>query len=250
MWLITVGWADASMVDFLVRSSSQVRSRLEIYHWFFSHIDDVILKFDYSPLDNLEGDLDLSPLFNTEIEHENLNIHRFEDFLHLELNEIEQFMRENGQAHGMVITVVEAQEQNYEIISAEDEASTTNIWKVTRNPRPLSCLPPSSLINLYDLQYQTRSHSLWKIRAREEHHVYQYILKHLSQFNIDDLPSLMKRSLDELIDMVQIPLVQTNHRFISEMINIQIGSAGELDEAYRYVILVEPALNLLDIIDI
>ena len=67
----------------------------------------------------------------------------------------------------------------------------------------------------------------------------------------------MNKSVEELIEMVQLPLNQTNHRFIAEMIDIQNCSASEpcnhhhaTNECYRYVILVEPALDLLDVIDI
>jgi hypothetical protein len=61
-WLITIGWSDCSLVDFLVRSSRDGMSKLDMYHWLFAHIHDVILGFDYSALDNIEGDLDLMPI--------------------------------------------------------------------------------------------------------------------------------------------------------------------------------------------
>ncbi|CAF5114888.1 unnamed protein product, partial [Rotaria magnacalcarata] len=50
VWLITVGWSDASFVDFLVRSSDSSITRLDVYHWFFAHIRDKICLLDYSPL--------------------------------------------------------------------------------------------------------------------------------------------------------------------------------------------------------
>ncbi|CAF5204900.1 unnamed protein product, partial [Rotaria magnacalcarata] len=99
VWLITVGWSDASFVDFLVRSSDSSIIRLDVYHWFFAHIRDKICLLDYSPLKNIEGDLDLTQLFNKNIEHENLNLNYFEDFIELDIEEIELFMRENSRAH-------------------------------------------------------------------------------------------------------------------------------------------------------
>jgi len=254
IWLITVGWSDSSFVDFLVRSSGDCKTKLDIYHWFFAHIYNVILRFDYSPLDNIEGDLDLSEILNNDIEHELMNINDFEDFLQLNLNEIEQYMRENGQVHKMVVTVSEAKEQNYETIIIDNDPSSV-VWKVTYNIRPLTCIPTAKLPNLFDIQQSTRANYLWQIRAGEEHHVYQYIFEHLNQFYISNLPKLMNRTQEELVQMVKFPLAQTDHRIISEMINIQSCNVQEEhehdnNEKERYVILVERALNLLNIIDI
>jgi hypothetical protein len=254
IWLITVGWADTSSVDFLVRSSSQSTTKLDIYRWFFTHIHQKILRFDYSSLANIEGDLDLLQILNKDIEHENLDLHDFEDFIQLNLNEIELFMRENGKAHGMVVTVGHAKEQNYHIINIDDNSSSM-IWKVTYNPRFLDCISPDSLPNLYDLQQNTRSNYLWQIRARQEHHVYQYIFKNLNLFYINNLPQLMNKSQDDLMRMVEFPLEQTEHRIISDMINIQCCPIRSVHqhkhlEEQTYAILIEPALNLLDIIDI
>ncbi|CAF4051919.1 unnamed protein product [Adineta steineri] len=254
IWLITVDWVDSSCVDFLVRSFENSKTKLDVYHWFFAHIHDVILRFDYSPLNNIEGDLDLMQILNKDIDHELLNINDFEDFLEFNLTDIEQYMRENGQAHGMVVTVTEAKEQNYKTIIIDNNLSST-LWKVTYNIRPLTCLPHTKLPNLFDIQQSTRSISLWQLYADNEHHVYQYIFKHLDQFRISNLPTLMNKKQEELIQMVEFPLEQTEYRIISEMINIQCCNiAGEhehdVNEAERYVILVEPALNLLNIIDI
>ncbi|CAF0890192.1 unnamed protein product [Rotaria sordida] len=254
IWLITVGWSDASLVDFLVRSSCSLTTKLDIYHWFFTHINDKILQFDYSPLDNIEGDLDLSQILNNDIEHENLNINHFEDFMELKLDEIELFMRENGRAHGMVVTVDKAKQQNYQIINLDNDPTST-VWKVTYNPRFLNCICHKNLPNLYDLQRTTRSNYLWQIHTKQEHEVYQYIFKNLNLFHIDTLPDLMNKTQDDLIKLVELPLEQTDYQIISEMISLQCCHRNNQHEHHHseqqvFVILVEPALNLLDIIDI
>ncbi|CAF2527860.1 unnamed protein product [Rotaria sp. Silwood2] len=254
IWLISVGWADTSLVDFLVRSSCSSTTKLDIYHWFFTHINDKILRYDYSQLDNIEGDLDLSQIFKKDIEHEDLNINNFEDFIQLNFDEIELYMHENGIAHGMVVTVDQAKQQNYQIINLDNDPTST-VWKVTYNPRCLTCIPHNNLPNLYDLQNATRSNYLWQIRAKQEHQVYQYIFSNLTLFNINTLPALMNKTQDDLIKLVEFPLEQTNHQIISEMINIQCCHRNDENEhshfeQERFVILVEPALDLLDIIDI
>ncbi|CAF1048350.1 unnamed protein product [Rotaria sordida] len=254
IWLITVGWSDASLVDFLVRSSCSLTTKLDIYHWFFTHINDKILQFDYSPLDNIEGDLDLSQILNNDIEHENLNINHFEDFMELNLDEIELFMCENGRAHGMVVTVDKAKQQNYQIINLDNDP-TSIVWKVTYNPRFLNCISHKNLPNLYDLQRTTRSNYLWQIHTKQEHEVYQYIFKNLNLFHIDTLPDLMNKTQDDLIKLVELPLEQTDYQIISEMISLQCCHRNDQHEHHHseqqvFVILVEPALNLLDIIDI
>ncbi|CAF0874787.1 unnamed protein product [Rotaria sp. Silwood1] len=254
IWLISVGWSDTSLVDFPVRSSSSLTTKLDIYHWFFTHINDKILKFDYSPLDNIEGDLDLSQIFNKDIEHENLNINDFEDFIQLNFDEIELFMRENGRAHGMIVTVDQAKQQNYQIINVDNDPISI-VWKVTYNPRFLNCISHNNLPNLYDLQQTTRSNYIWQIRAKQEHQVYQYIFKNLNLFNINTLPKLMNKTQDDLIKLVELPLEQTEHQIISEMINLQCCHRNDPHEHSHseqqiFVILVEPALNLLGIIDI
>ncbi|CAF0944844.1 unnamed protein product [Rotaria sordida] len=254
IWLITVGWSDASLVDFLVRSSCSLTTKLDIYHWFFTHINDKILQFDYSPLDNIEGDLDLSQILNKDIEHENLNINHFEDFMELNLDKIELFMCENGRAHGMVVTVDKAKQQNYQIINLDNDP-TSIVWKVTYNPRFLNCISHKNLPNLYDLQRTTRSNYLWQIHTKQEHEVYQYIFKNLNLFHIDTLPDLMNKTQDDLIKLVELPLEQTDYQIISEMISLQCCHRNNQHEHHHskqqvFVILVEPALNLLDIIDI
>ncbi|CAF3458839.1 unnamed protein product [Rotaria socialis] len=254
IWLITAGWSDTSFVDFLVRSSDSSITRLDVYHWFFTHIRDKICLFDYSPLENIEGDLDLTQIFNKNIEHENLNINYFEDFIELDIEEIELFMRENGRAHGMVVTIDKAEEQNYHIVNVDEDAMSI-IWKVTYNPRFLTCIPHNKLPNLYDLQQTTRSNYLWQIRAKQEHQVYQYIFNNLNLFNINKLPELMNKTQDDLIQLVEFPLEKTEHKIISEMINLQACNRNDQhdhhqSELQKIIILVEPALNLLDIIDI
>jgi len=254
IWLISVGWSDATFIDFLVRSSSLLTTKLDIYHWFFNNIHNKILQFDYSPLDNIEGDLDLSQIFNKDIEHENLNINTFQDFIQLNLDEIELFMRENGKAHGMVVTVDHAKQQNYEIVNLDNDPLTM-VWKVTYNPRFLDCISLNNYPNLYDLQQNTRSNYLWQIRGKEQHHVYQYIFENFNQFHINNLPQLMNKTQEELIKMVEFPLEQTEHRILSEMINIQCCQiqgqhSHSHSEQEKYFICVEPALNFLDIIDI
>jgi hypothetical protein len=254
IWLISIGWCDATYIDFLARSSSQLTTKLDIYHWFFSHIHDKILQFDYSPLDNIEGDLDLSQIFNRNIEHENLNINDFEDFIQLSLGEIELFMRENGKAHGMFVTVNHAKQQNYEIINVDDDPLTP-IWKVTYNPRYLDCISLNNYPNLYDLQQTTRSNYLWQIRAKEQHTVYEYIFRNLNKFNRNNLPKLMNKTEEELIKMVELPLEQTEHQILTEMINIQCCQIqGQHEHSYneqeKYFICVEPSLDLLNILDI
>jgi hypothetical protein len=182
-----------------------------------------------------------------------LDINDFEDFLQLNLQEIEQYMRENGRARGMVVRVGPAEAQNYQTIMLDDDWCSPG-WKVTYPIRPFTCVPPAKLPTLFDVQQSTRPNYLWQIRACEEHHVYQYIFKHLDQFHLSDSPKLMDRTAGELMEMVQLPLAQSKHRVISEMINIQccnlIGEHEHGSLENRYVILVEPALNLLDIIDL
>jgi len=254
IWLISVGWSDATFIDFLVRSSSHLTTKLDIYHWFFNNIEKKILEFDYSPLDNIEGDLDLSQIFNKDIEHENLNINDFQDFIQLNLNEIELFMRENGKAHGMVVTIDHAKQQNSEIINLDND-SLGIVWKVTFNPRFLNCISLNNLPNLYDLQQTTRSNNFWQIRGKEKHNVYQYIFRNLNKFNINNLPQLMNKTEEELIKMAEFPLEQTEYRILSEMINIQCCQIQGQHEHHhseqeKYFICVEPALDLLNIIDI
>lgn len=254
IWLMSIGWADTAYVDFLVCSFDQLTTKLNIYHWFFNNIQRIILQFDYSLLDNIEGDLDLSQIFNKNIEHEDLNINDFQDFIQLNLDEIELFMRENGKAYGMIVTVDHAKQQNYQIINI-DNHPLTMIWKITYNPRYFDCISFNNLPNLYDLQQTTRSNYLWKIRAKEQHHVYQYIFTNLNLFYIENLPKLINKTEEELIKMVKLPLEQTEHRILSEMINIQSCQIQgqhlhSQSEQQKYFISVEPALNLLDIIHI
>ena len=82
-----------------------------------------------------------------------------------------------------------------------------------------------------------------------------YFISNLNQFNINNLPNLMNKTQDELINMVQIPLQETDHRFVSEMIDIQSCQIQDqhqhtYSEQDKYAILVEPVCRLLDIIDI
>ncbi|CAF0993683.1 unnamed protein product [Didymodactylos carnosus] len=250
IWLITIGWSDTSFVDFLVRcENNKSYTKLDIYRWFFSHINDKILQFDYSSLDNIEGDLDLSQLFNLTIEHENLNIFEYKNFLDLSLTEIEQFMRENGENHGMMVTVEQALVQNYEIINVEESCINT-VWKITYHPRLLICAQLNDKNNLYDIQL-LRPNYLWQIRAVSEKQVYRYLFNHLEQFHLEKLPKLMGKNQHELLEMIESP----DYQLQSEMINTQccniksehIHDKSTQDE--RFAILIEPALNLLDIID-
>lgn len=192
IWLISVGWEDATLIDFLVRSSNSLTTKLDIYHWFFTHIYDIILQFDYSPLDNVEGDFDPSQIFKKDIEHENININDFDNFTKLNLDDVELFMRENGQAHGMVVSIDQAKQQNYEIINLTDDPTSVT-WKVTYNPRFLSCISHENLPNLYDLQQVKRANCLWQIRAKQEHEIYQHVFKNLNLFHINMLPTLLKK---------------------------------------------------------
>lgn len=256
IWLISVGYADDSLIDFLVRTSNSSATKLDIYHWFFSHINDTILMFDYSPLDYIEGDIDLSQIFNKDIEHENLNINDYDDFLDLNLEDIELYMRENGKAHGMVVTIDQAKQQNYSIINTDNDFdSTSMVWKVTYRPRFWDCIPQNNLPNLFDLQQTTRSDYIWQIRAKYEHQAYQYVFQHLDLFHISNLPTLMNKTQDDLIKMVEVPLEQTDHRILADIAILQSCSRNDPhehppSEQQKFVILVEPALDLLDIIDI
>ncbi|CAF4573906.1 unnamed protein product, partial [Rotaria sp. Silwood2] len=235
-------------------SSSIWLITVDIYHWFFANLHNKILQLDYSSLDNIEGDLDLSLILDKSVEHENLNIRGFEDFIELNLDEIELFIRENGRMHGMVVTVHQAKEHNYHIININNDQSTM-VWKVSYNIRFLDCISNNNLPNLYDVQQNTRSNYIWQICAQQEHKVYQYIFKNLDQFHIRNLPALMNRTQEDLIKMVEQPLEQTDHKIISDMIDIQCCKIRDLhqhneSEQLKYVILVEPSSNLLDIINI